>query len=128
MTTTKTTAGRRARRAPRAARRMSPRPAIESQARQVWLAGLGAMATTSETASAWLDFLVARGRKREPAAIAMAQKAARDTRRAVEDLAAEAGRRSLRLFDDAIERLGVQPQSRSRNILHRLGDVAEALL
>jgi hypothetical protein len=107
---------------------MSPRPAIESQARQVWLAGLGAMATTSETASAWLDFLVARGRKREPAAIAMAQKAARDTRRAVEDLAAEAGRRSLRLFDDAIERLGVQPQPRSRNILHRLGDVAEALL
>ena len=101
--------------------------AVDSQVRRFWLAGLGAVATTGETAVELLDELVARGKKREPATVAAAEKAVRDARRAVESLAAETGRRSMRLVDDAIDRLGIKAQPRRRNILHRLGDVAEAL-
>jgi poly(hydroxyalkanoate) granule-associated protein len=100
----------------------------ESQLRQVWLAGLGALAATGETANGLFDELVARGRKQEPATRAAAEKAVRDARGVVESVAAQAGRRSKALVDEAIARLGVKNQPRSKNILHRLGDVAEALL
>lgn len=111
-----------------AVRRKAPVAAPDSQLRQVWLAGLGALATTGETATVVFDELVARGRKQEPATRAAAERVVREARGAVESAAAEAGRRSKQLMDEAITRLGVKAQPRSRNILHRLGDFAEALL
>lgn len=118
----------------RSTRKRSARPARptaaapDSQLRQVWLAGLGALATTSETANGLFDELVARGRKQEPATRAAAEKVVREARGVVEGVAAEASKRSKELVHDAMSRLGVKEQPRSRNILHRLGDVAEALL
>jgi polyhydroxyalkanoate synthesis regulator phasin len=117
-------------RAPRVSKkRARPRPAApESQLRQVWLAGLGAVAATTETAAGLVDELIARGRRQEPATRAAAEQAVRTARGVVEGVATEAGRRSQQLVKDAMSRLGVKAQPRSRNILHRLGDVAEALL
>lgn len=125
MTTKKRTAKAQAARGRRPASRAA---AAESQMRQIWWAGLGAVAATGETATELVDELIARGKKREPALVAAAERSLRDARRTVEKLASEAGKRSMRLFDETIEQLGVKPQPRSRNILHRLGDVAEALL
>lgn len=120
----------------RSPRRKTARPARaravaavpETQLRQVWLAGLGALATTGETANGLFDDLVARGRKQEPATRAAAEKVVREARGVVESVAAQAGRRSKELVNGAIARLGVKEQPRARNILHRLGDFAEALL
>lgn len=118
----------------RSPRRKPSRPARpraaapDSQIRQVWLAGLGALAATGETANGLFDELVARGRKQEPATRAAAEKVVRDARGVVESVATQAGRRSKALVNDAIARLGVKEQPRSKNILHRLGDFAEALL
>jgi polyhydroxyalkanoate synthesis regulator phasin len=110
------------RRAP--ARRPEPPTPLE----QLWLAGLGALAATGEAASSTVETLIARGRKREPQAIRAVDRAVRQARGRVEKLANAAGRRTKEFLDDAIEQLGVREQPRSKNILHRLGDLAEALL
>jgi len=123
MTQTKKSSPR-TRRAPR--RRTAAIP--ESQLRQVWLAGLGAVAVTGESAAVVVDQLISRGKRQEPATRAAAEKAVREARGLVVDLANEAGRRSKKLVDQAIDRLGVESKPRSKNILHRLGDIAEALL
>ncbi|MCM2270420.1 MAG: phasin family protein [Thermoanaerobaculia bacterium] len=112
----------------RTARPRAAATAPESQLRQVWLAGLGAVVTAGETANGLVDELIVRGRKQEPATRAAAEKAVRAARGAVEGVAAEAGRRSQQLVKETMSRLGVKEQPRSRNILHRLGDFAEALL
>jgi len=114
--------------------RTAPRrkPAVPESAglelRQLWLAGLGAMATTGEAAASMVEALVARGRTQEPKTRAAAAKAVREARRSVEVLANEAGRRSRMAIDEAMNRLGVDERPRSKNILHRLGDLAEAML
>lgn len=123
-----TTPKRSPRRKPSRPARPRAAAAPDSQIRQVWLAGLGALAATGETANGLFDELVARGRKQEPATRAAAEKVVRDARGVVESVATQAGRRSKALVNDAIARLGVKEQPRSKNILHRLGDFAEALL
>lgn len=119
-------------RAPRARTAQRRAPALPATAgadlRQLWLAGLGAVVTTSETAVELIDTLVARGRRQEPKTRAAAQRIVRDARQTIEGLASETGRRSRVALEDAMERLGVEKQPRSKNILHRLGDIAEALL
>jgi len=118
-------------RAPRVRRSTGRRPVPpvpESQLRQVWLAGLGAVAATQETAVGIVDLLVARGKRQEPATIAAAEKAVREARGAVVGIAREATQRSKKLVDGAIDRLGATTKPREKNILHRLGDLAEALL
>jgi poly(hydroxyalkanoate) granule-associated protein len=100
------------------------RPAEPEAARELWLAGLGALAAAGESGRRAFDALVARGRRAEPAVAAAADRAAGRARGAVESLVEEAAGRSRELLDR------LTPASRSRrakNILHRLGDLAEAL-
>jgi len=105
-----------------------PTPPTGDPLRELWLAGLGAVAATGETAAEAFDTLVARGRRLEPTVVAAAERTAREARGAVEELAAEASRRSKKLVDEALDRIGAHRAPRSKNILHRLGDIAEALL
>lgn len=106
----------------------APVPAAGPSPRELWLAGLGAALVAGETARDAVDALVVRGREREPRVVAAAERVARDARSAVEETAAQAARISRRMIDDALERFGQRPAPRQKNILHRLGDLAEALL
>jgi hypothetical protein len=52
----------------------------------------------------------------------------RQSRRVAAKLADELGTRAKGAFEGAFERLGVAPRKRAKNVLHRLGDLAEAIL
>lgn len=96
--------------------------------RSVWLAGLGLGVSVVEGASEAFDALVARGRRQEPKTMAAARKAVKDVRRTAGELADEAARASKRKIDEALDALGVESNPRPKNLLHRLGDLAEAIL
>jgi polyhydroxyalkanoate synthesis regulator phasin len=99
--------------------------------RELWLAGLGAAAVTGEAANDLVEALVAKGREAEPRVKASAERAAtvlrRETRRVANQVAEDLGARAKRTVQGALERLGVAPR-KSKNVLHRLGDLAEAIL
>jgi hypothetical protein len=124
-------------------RRSSARPAARSKSgsnaarrvaadtpslRELWLAGLGAAAATGEAATGLAELLVEKGREAEPRVRASAGKVAsalsREGRRVADDL----GTRAKGAVEGAFERLGVTPRKRTKNVLHRLGDLAEAIL
>ncbi|HSM12628.1 MAG TPA: phasin family protein [Thermoanaerobaculia bacterium] len=96
--------------------------------RSVWLAGLGLGVSVAESAGEAFDALVARGRKQEPKTMAAARRVVKDARRTAGDLADEAARVSKRKIDEALDALGVESNPRPKNLLHRLGDLAEAIL
>jgi hypothetical protein len=123
MTTTRKTTSRK-----RAARRSRPSISPTDPLREFWLAGLGVVAATGETAGDAFDLLVARGRRVQPRLMAAAERQLRDARGRVDEIAAEAGRQSKRALDEALEKLGAETRPREKNILHRRGDLAEALL
>ena len=114
----------------KSARPRRPAPVTEAEAlREVWLAGLGALATTGESTAKAFDALVARGKRLEPSVIAAAERTAREARGTVEELAGLAYRRSQALVGETLDRITPERRSpKSKNILHRLGDLAEALL
>ncbi len=97
-------------------------------ARSLWLAGLGAAGVVLETATGAFDALVERGRRAEPRAIAAAHQAGRDARRAAGELAGSAARASRRQIDNVLDAVGIDNRPRRKNLLHRLGDLAEAIL
>jgi poly(hydroxyalkanoate) granule-associated protein len=124
-TTRKKTKTTRPRRAPRRA----PAKATEmQQLRNVWLAGLGALATAGESANALVDVLIAKGKQREPRARAAAARLVKRAQATADELASETQRRTRQAVDGAFERLGVAGKPRQKNLLHRLGDLAEAIL
>jgi len=125
MTTRRRTAASARRKQTRKTRTTAATP---DSLRDVYLAGLGAVATAGEGAQLAFDALVARGRETEPRLTAAARRSLREARGAVEDLASKAGKRSLELVDEALEKIGRGTPRREKNILHRLGDLAEALL
>ena len=116
--------------AKKTSRRRQPRPAPQPDVlREVWLAGLGALATTGESATRAFDALVKRGKQLEPSLVAAAERTAREARGAVEEIADQTYRRSQKLVGETLDRLTPKSRApRSKNILHRLGDIAEALL
>jgi hypothetical protein len=117
----------RARRAARPSRTVPASP-VELP-RELWLAGLGALAATGETATRAFGALVVRGERREPEVVAAVRRVADDARAVAESVVRDAAQRSRRAVDEAVERLSPTPRSpRSKNILHRLGDLADALL
>ena len=99
--------------------------------RELWLAGLGAAAVTGEAATGLVDALVATGREAEPRVKASAERAVaslrRETRRVATKVADDLGTRAKGAVESAFVRLGVAPR-KSKNVLHRLGDLAEAIL
>ncbi len=127
MTTPRKKATRttRARRAPR---RAAVKPAEAQQFRNVWLAGLGALATAGDAANDLVDALIKKGREREPRVRAAAARLVKNVEKNATGIATEAQRRTRKVVDDAFERLGVGSQPRQKNLLHRLGDFAEAIL
>jgi len=94
----------------------------------MWLAGLGAVAAAGETTNDLLDELVRRGKLREPKVKASARGWVRDVRKGAEGLANDALDATRQAIDRAAKSLGVEERPRNKNILHRLGDLAEALL
>jgi polyhydroxyalkanoate synthesis regulator phasin len=96
--------------------------------RELWLAGLGVAASTGETAGRVIDTLVERGRREEPKLKAEAKRMVAETRAKAEELGSAVGRSAKRMLDEASRRLGVEDRRRPKNLLHRLGDLAEAIL
>jgi hypothetical protein len=96
--------------------------------RSLWLAGLGLAGTAMETATDTFDALVARGRQQEPKTVAAAEKVVRDARRRANAVVGEAARVSKQGVESALEALGVDARPRQKNLFHRLGDLAEAIL
>jgi len=96
--------------------------------RSLWLAGLGLAATTMETAEGAFGALVARGKQREPKTLTAAKKVIREARRTANDLATDAARASKKKLDEALDAFGVDQRARPKNLFHRLGDLAEAIL
>jgi hypothetical protein len=140
MTTPKKTTRRPARKT--TARRATARPnrmtlpatvgeageaALET-GRSLWLAGLGLTGAAIETATDTFDALVAKGRQQEPKTVAAAEKIVRDARRRATAVVGEAARRSKQGVESALEVLGVDNRPRQKNVFHRLGDLAEAIL
>jgi len=134
-----TKSSRRSTRARSGSRRTTARPFVPTSidelgesavetGRSLWLAGLGLTATTIETAEDAFGLLVARGKQREPKTLAAAKKVIRDARRAANDLATDAARASKKKLDEALDAFGVDHRARPKNLLHRLGDLAEAIL
>jgi polyhydroxyalkanoate synthesis regulator phasin len=114
---------------PRRAPRRAPAKAAEAQPlRDLWLAGLGAMATAGESANDFVDVLVRKGREREPRVRAAAARLVKNVQKNATGIASEAERRTREAVDGAFERLGVGSRPRQKNLLHRLGDLAEAIL
>jgi hypothetical protein len=128
MPATKRSAPRRRAATRRPAARRAVRPSPPGGARQVWLAGLGAAVASTELAIGFVDALVARGRKEEPQTIATAERLVGELRGNAERLVRRATLESRRAIDGAIRQLGVPDHPRRKNVLHRLGDLAEALL
>jgi polyhydroxyalkanoate synthesis regulator phasin len=113
--------------------RRTPRraPAKLTEAQQVrtfWLAGLGAIATAGEAAADFVDVLVKKGREREPRVRAAASRLVKNAQKNASGIATVAERRTREVVDGAFERLGVGSKPRQKNLLHRLGDLAEAIL
>ncbi len=96
--------------------------------REIWLAGLGAVATTGEAASGFVDLLVAKGRETEPRLVASAERTLISAKRSATRTVDELGERAKSAIEDAMQRLGVGNRARTKNMLHRLGDLAEAIL
>ena len=74
------------------------------------------------------DELVVRGRQQEPKTLAAARRVAREARGTANGWAIDATKLGKQWIDQAFDRLGVPDRPRQKNILHRLGDLAEALL
>jgi hypothetical protein len=140
MTTPKKTTRRPARKGaharPAAHARKAAMPATVAEAgeraletgRSLWLAGLGLAGTAMETATDAFDALVAKGRQQEPKTVAAAEKVVRDARRRANAVVGEAARVSKQGVETALEALGVDNRPRQKNVFHRLGDLAEAIL
>jgi polyhydroxyalkanoate synthesis regulator phasin len=96
--------------------------------RELWLAGLGAAAATGEAASDVVDLLVEKGRTAEPRVAAAAARALAAARARAGEVADELGERAQDALRETLDRLGVERRPRSKNLLHRLGDLAEAIL
>ncbi len=107
--------------------RSAPRVAASDPMRQLWLAALGAASGVGEAAERLVETLVERGREREPLARARAAETAEQLRGIATRLAAEAERRCRGAIDAARRSLGVVERRRPKNVLHRLGDLAEAI-
>lgn len=114
------------------ARRVPKRPTQAPALRELWLAGLGTAAAAREAADDLVDRLVAKGRETEPRVRAGADRAVaklrREAGRVAGTVADELGARAKSAVEGAFDRLGVAPKTRARNILHRLGDLADAIL
>lgn len=112
----------------RVPKRSTPAPAL----RELWLAGLGTAAVAREAADDLVDRLVAKGRETEPRVRASADRAVttlrREAGRVAGTVADELGARAKSAVEGAFDRLGVAPKKRAKNILHRLGDLADAIL
>jgi len=96
--------------------------------RELWLAGLGAVAATGEAAGEIVETLVEKGRETEPKLSSRAEDLIEETRTRATRIAQEVGERANEAFDGAMRRLGVSERKQSKNVLHRLGDLAEAIL
>ncbi len=96
--------------------------------RSLWLAGLGLAGSAVETATETFDALVARGKRQEPKSIAAAEQVVRQVRQRANRLAREAAKYSKQQLEGAFEALGVDNRPRQKNLFHRLGDLAEAIL
>lgn len=113
---------------------VSPDAALAA-GRSLWLAGLGLAVAAVEGATGVFETLVAKGRVQQPEARAAAERmlvAARRQAAELGELAADAARKGKRQLDGTLEgamdRLGVDRRPRSKNLLHRLGDLADAML
>jgi polyhydroxyalkanoate synthesis regulator phasin len=118
-----------------APRRAAPRPRVSAPAavagRKLWLAGLGAAASALEGAAGVFDALVAKGRAHEPQAKAIASRVLKEARAKADDLgelAVDAAASGKRRLNRALDRIGAAGAARPKNLLHRLGDLAEAIL
>ena len=126
MTTTrKKTKAVRPRRAPR---RAPVKPVEMQPLHSVWLAGLGAVVTAGEAANEVVDLLIKKGKEREPRARAAVARLVKRAQATADEVATETQRQTRKIVDVAFERLGVGGKPRQKNLLHRLGDVAEAIL
>ena len=97
-------------------------------ARELWLAGLGAAAASGEKASELVELLVAKGRETEPAVVATAGRVLESARERATRTAADLGSEAKVALEKALDKLGVPQRPRNKNLLHRLGDLAEAIL
>ncbi len=125
MTSSKKATRRPRSRRPRTA--AAARPAA-GPVRQLWLASLGVAATSGELAVGFLDELVVRGREQEPKTLAAARRMARDAQGTANGWVTDATKLGKQWIDQAFDRLGVPDRPRQKNVFHRLGDLAEALL
>ena len=112
----------------RAPRRASAKPAEMQPLHDIWLAGLGAVRTAGEAANGVVDMLIAKGKKREPRARAAVARLVKSAQATADEIASETQRQTRKIVDGAFERLGVGGKPRQKNLLHRLGDFAEAIL
>jgi len=126
MPTQKRTPARRRAAAKRSKPATSAAPA--NPVRQLWLAGLGAAVVSTEVAVAVVDELVARGRRQAPKTRAAAAEIVDGLRDNAGSIVRRATHESKKALDRTMKQLGVQNPPRQKNILHRLGDLAEALL
>ena len=102
-----------------------PQPA---SLREVWLAGLGAAAATSEAATGLFDLLVEKGKEAEPRVAAAAESTVAGAREKATRAAEEVGATAKTAVESAMRQLGVSARARNKNLFHRLGDLAEAIL
>ena len=112
----------------RAPRRTAAKPAEMPTLHNLVLAGLGAVVTAGEAANGVVDLLVAKGKQREPRARAAVARLVKRAQAKADGIAAETQLRARKVVDSAFERLGVGGKPRQKNLLHRLGDFAEAIL
>jgi polyhydroxyalkanoate synthesis regulator phasin len=99
----------------------------ETSLRELWLAGLGAVAETRESARELVDLLVEKGKETEPRLEASARRAFALAREGAAQTTGELTERARIVLDGARERLGIDARPRRKNVLHRLGDLAEAI-
>jgi polyhydroxyalkanoate synthesis regulator phasin len=130
MTTRTTTHPRARKKGARPARNAHRRPhAIETTPlRELWLAGLGAAAATGEATTDFVDLLVAKGKQAEPRVVATADRALAMARKSAQSATNELRSRAKVAVEGALDRIGVNARPRTKNVLHRLGDLAEAIL
>jgi len=112
----------------RAPRRKPAKPAEMQTLHNVVLAGLGAVVTAGEAANGMVDMLIAKGKQREPRARAAVARLVKDAQAKADGIAAETQLQARKIVEGAFERLGVGGKPRQKNLLHRLGDFAEAIL
>ena len=112
----------------RAARRSPAKPAEMPTLHNIVLAGLGAVVTAGEAANGVVDMLIAKGKQREPRARAAVARLVKDAQAKADGIAAETQLQARKIVEGAFERLGVGGKPRQKNLLHRLGDFAVAIL